>query len=50
MFGEEFHSVPIVQASVDGTMSPKGNWALGKAITKLRCVAGRPVMQLEISG
>jgi hypothetical protein len=50
MFGEEFHSVPIVQASIDGSMSPEGNWALGKAIAKLRCVAGRPVMQLEIFG
>ena len=38
MFGEDFHSVPIVQASIDGSMSPEGNWALGKAITSLRCV------------
>ncbi|KAI0256490.1 Extradiol ring-cleavage dioxygenase, class III enzyme, subunit B [Lactifluus subvellereus] len=36
MFGEEFRSVPIVQASIDRSMSPEGNWALGKAITKLR--------------
>lgn len=37
MFGEEFRSVPIVQASIKGTFS-QGNWNLGKAITKLRCV------------
>jgi len=36
MFGEEFHSVPIVQASIDGSLSPEGNWNLGKAIAKLR--------------
>jgi len=36
MFGEDFHSVPIVQASIDGSLSPEGNWALGKAIASLR--------------
>jgi aromatic ring-opening dioxygenase catalytic subunit (LigB family) len=36
MFGEEFRSVPIVQASIDGSLSPEGNWALGKAIKTLR--------------
>ena len=38
MFGQDFRSVPIVQASIDGSLSPEGNWALGKAITSLRCV------------
>jgi aromatic ring-opening dioxygenase catalytic subunit (LigB family) len=38
MFGEDFRSVPIVEASMDGSLSPEGNWALGKAITSLRCV------------
>ena len=38
MFGEEFRSVPIVQASIDGSLSPESNWNLGKAISKLRCV------------
>ena len=38
MFGEEFRSVPIVQASIDASLSPESNWNLGKAITKLRCV------------
>lgn len=36
MFGEDFRGVPIVQASIDGSLSPEGNWALGKAITSLR--------------
>ncbi|KAH9180351.1 Extradiol ring-cleavage dioxygenase class III enzyme subunit B [Lactarius sanguifluus] len=36
MFGEVFRGVPIVQASIDGSLSPEGNWALGKAITSLR--------------
>jgi 4,5-DOPA dioxygenase extradiol len=38
MFGEDFRSVPIVQASIDGPMGAERNWLLGKAITKLRCV------------
>ena len=38
MFGEDFRSVPIVQASIDGSLTPEDNWALGKAITILRCV------------
>jgi len=36
MFGEEFRTVPIVQTSIDGSMTPEANWALGKAIAKLR--------------
>jgi len=36
MFGEDFRGVPIVQASIDGSLTPEGNWALGKAITSLR--------------
>ena len=38
MFGEEFRSVPIVEASIDESMSPEANWALGRAITSLRYV------------
>jgi aromatic ring-opening dioxygenase catalytic subunit (LigB family) len=38
MFGEDFRSIPIVQASIDGSMSSERNWLLGKAITKLRCI------------
>jgi len=36
MFGEDFRSVPIVQASIDGSLSPERNWSLGKAVSKLR--------------
>lgn len=38
MFGEEFTSIPIVQASIDGSMSPEKNWTLGKAVAQLRLV------------
>lgn len=38
MFGEDFTSIPIVQVSIDGSMSPEKNWALGKAIAQLRLV------------
>jgi len=38
MFGEEFTSISIVQASIDGSMSPEKNWALGKAVAQLRLV------------
>ena len=33
MFGEDFRSVPIVQASIDESMSPERNWSLGKALS-----------------
>ncbi|KAH9997518.1 Extradiol ring-cleavage dioxygenase, class III enzyme, subunit B [Russula vinacea] len=36
MFGEDLRSVPVVQASIEGSLSPERNWLLGKAITKLR--------------
>lgn len=39
MFGDEFASVPIVQVSIDGTLSPEKNWTLGKALSSLRFVA-----------
>ncbi|THH13610.1 hypothetical protein EW146_g6636 [Bondarzewia mesenterica] len=35
MFGNEI-DIPVVEASIDGTLSPERNWALGKAVTKLR--------------
>jgi aromatic ring-opening dioxygenase catalytic subunit (LigB family) len=44
MFGEDFRSVPIVQASIDGSLSPERNWSLGKAVTKLRCVYQRDTL------
>ncbi|EJD05734.1 Extradiol ring-cleavage dioxygenase, class III enzyme, subunit B [Fomitiporia mediterranea MF3/22] len=36
MFGHTFTDVPIIQASIDGNLSPEGNWAVGKAVAKLR--------------
>ncbi|KAH8117231.1 Extradiol ring-cleavage dioxygenase, class III enzyme, subunit B [Phellopilus nigrolimitatus] len=36
MFGHEFQDVPIVQASIDASLSPEKNWAVGKAVAKLR--------------
>lgn len=36
MFGEEIFDVPIVQASIDGSMSPEANWNLGKTVASLR--------------
>jgi hypothetical protein len=38
MFGEEFLDVPIVQASIDGTLNPLDNWNVGKAVAQLRFV------------
>ena len=38
MFGHEFKSIPIVQASIDSSLSPEINWAVGKAVSKLRYV------------
>ncbi|TRM69578.1 Extradiol ring-cleavage dioxygenase, class III enzyme, subunit B [Schizophyllum amplum] len=36
MFGEELVGVPIVQVSIDGSMSPQKNWAVGEAVAQLR--------------
>lgn len=36
MFSESFKSIPIVQASIDGSLTPKGNLAVGRAVAKLR--------------
>ncbi|KAJ6620331.1 Extradiol ring-cleavage dioxygenase, class III enzyme, subunit B [Mycena sp. CBHHK59/15] len=36
MFGEEFTEIPIVQVSIDSSLSPEKNWALGQAVAKLR--------------
>ncbi|KAG6854949.1 hypothetical protein C0991_009772 [Blastosporella zonata] len=35
MFGEELADVPIVQVSIDSSLSPEKNWALGKAVAQL---------------
>ncbi|KAH9946241.1 Extradiol aromatic ring-opening dioxygenase [Epithele typhae] len=36
MFGDEFMDVPIVEVSMDGTLDPEKNWALGEAVQDLR--------------
>lgn len=36
MFGHEFKHVPIVQASIDSNLDPEKEWAVGKAVSKLR--------------
>lgn len=36
MFGEEFRDVPIVQVSIDGSLSPEKNWAVGTVVEQLR--------------
>ncbi|KAF7975279.1 hypothetical protein HWV62_10030 [Athelia sp. TMB] len=36
MFGHEFLDVPIVQVSIDASLSPEKNWQAGKAVSKLR--------------
>lgn len=36
MFGTEFTEIPIVQVSIDGSLSPERNWAVGKTLTQLR--------------
>lgn len=38
MFGEEFTDIPIVEMSMDGSLDPERNWALGEAVEKLRYV------------
>lgn len=39
MFGNEFTDIPIVQVSIDSSLSTDKNWALGKAVSKLRLVS-----------
>ena len=36
MFGHNFQDVPIIQASIDESLSPERNWEVGKAVAKLR--------------
>ncbi|KAJ7445759.1 Extradiol ring-cleavage dioxygenase, class III enzyme, subunit B [Mycena galericulata] len=36
MFGDNFMDIPVVQVSIDSSLSPEKNWALGKAVSKLR--------------
>ena len=36
MFGEEFKDIPVIEASLDGSLDPLKNWAVGQAVRKLR--------------
>ena len=36
MFSDSFKSIPIVQASINGTLSSEGNLSVGRAVAKLR--------------
>lgn len=36
MFGEEYMDIPIVEVSMDGSLDPEKNWAVGRAVKKLR--------------
>ncbi|KAJ6606548.1 Extradiol ring-cleavage dioxygenase, class III enzyme, subunit B [Mycena vulgaris] len=36
MFGDNFMDIPVVQVSIDSSLSTEKNWALGKAVSKLR--------------
>lgn len=36
MFGEDFTDIPIIEASLDGSLDPLKNWAVGQAVSKLR--------------
>lgn len=38
MFGEDFTDIPIVQVSIDSSLSPETNWSIGKALERLRYV------------
>ena len=41
MFGEDFTGIPIVQVSIDSSLDPATDWAMGKAVAKLRCGINR---------
>lgn len=41
MFGDSV-DVPVVQVSIDGSLSPEKNWALGKALNALRLDPSSP--------
>ncbi|KAH7930892.1 LigB subunit of an aromatic-ring-opening dioxygenase LigAB [Leucogyrophana mollusca] len=36
MFGHESLDIPVVQVSIDESLDPEINWAIGKAVAKLR--------------
>jgi len=52
MFGDSM-DIPVVQVSIDGSLSPEKNWALGRALSALRserillCAGGLTVHDIE---
>ncbi|EKM55630.1 uncharacterized protein PHACADRAFT_256379 [Phanerochaete carnosa HHB-10118-sp] len=36
MFGEDFTDIPVIEISLDGSLDPLKNWAVGQAVSKLR--------------
>ncbi|KAJ7646993.1 Extradiol aromatic ring-opening dioxygenase [Roridomyces roridus] len=36
MFGNIFTDIPVVEVSIDSSLSPEVNWGVGKAVSKLR--------------
>jgi aromatic ring-opening dioxygenase catalytic subunit (LigB family) len=36
MFGDVLPDVPVVEISIDGSLSPEKNWAVGRAVQALR--------------
>ena len=38
MFGNTFTDIPIVEISIDGSLKPEKEWALGSAVAELRFV------------
>lgn len=36
MFGEEFTEIPIVEVSMDSSLDPQKEWALGEVVAPLR--------------
>ncbi|KAA1474852.1 Extradiol ring-cleavage dioxygenase class III enzyme subunit B [Dentipellis sp. KUC8613] len=36
MFGETFRDIPVIQASIEESLSPETNWAIGQAVKQLR--------------
>jgi aromatic ring-opening dioxygenase catalytic subunit (LigB family) len=45
MFGTEF-DVPVVQVSIDSSLDPEKNWAIGKALSALRYVLSPSIIEV----
>jgi len=42
MFGNTFTDIPIVELSIDSSLKPETEWALGAAVAELRLVDDPP--------